>query len=82
MKKMLHPVDEEYVGMKLRWLRSKRRVSQEKLGDRLGVTFQQVQKYEKGSNRVSASRLYEIAKILEVDISYFFEGFSGNADAA
>lgn len=50
-------------------------MSQEKLGDALGLTFQQVQKYEKGANRVSASRLYEIAKTLEVPINYFFEGF-------
>ena len=79
MKKTPHPVD-EYVGMKLRWLRSKRKMSQERLGDQLGVTFQQVQKYEKGSNRVSASRLFEIARILEVDVAYFFDGFSQSAN--
>ena len=48
-------------------------LSQERLGDDLGVTFQQVQKYERGANRVSASRLYEISKVLDVPPSYFFE---------
>ena len=48
-------------------------LSQERLGDDLGVTFQQVQKYERGSNRISASRLYEISRVLEVPPSYFFE---------
>jgi transcriptional regulator with XRE-family HTH domain len=49
-------------------------VSQEKLGDALGLTFQQVQKYEKGTNRISASRLQQIAKMLEVPVSFFFDG--------
>ncbi len=48
-------------------------MSQEKLGEQLGLTFQQVQKYEKGSNRVSASRLYQIADILSVPVQFFFE---------
>lgn len=48
-------------------------LSQEKLGERLGLTFQQVQKYEKGSNRVSASRLYQMAQILGVPVQFFFE---------
>ncbi len=48
-------------------------LSQEKLGDKLGLTFQQVQKYEKGSNRVSASRLYQMAQILDVPVQFFFE---------
>ena len=48
-------------------------MSQEKLGERLGLTFQQVQKYEKGSNRVSASRLYQMAQILGVPVQFFFE---------
>ncbi len=48
-------------------------LSQEKLGERLGLTFQQVQKYEKGSNRVSASRLYQMAQILSVPVQFFFE---------
>jgi transcriptional regulator with XRE-family HTH domain len=49
-------------------------MSQEKLGDALGLTFQQVQKYEKGTNRIGASRLQQIAHILQVPVSFFFEG--------
>ena len=49
-------------------------MSQEKLGDALGLTFQQVQKYEKGTNRIGASRLQQIAQILQVQVSFFFEG--------
>ena len=48
-------------------------MSQEKLGDALGLTFQQVQKYEKGANRIGASRLQQIAHILQVPVSFFFE---------
>jgi transcriptional regulator with XRE-family HTH domain len=51
-------------------------VSQERLAEALGLTFQQVQKYERGANRVSASKLYEIARFLSAPISYFFEGLS------
>jgi transcriptional regulator with XRE-family HTH domain len=54
-------------------------MSQERLGELLGLTFQQVQKYEKGSNRIGASRLFEIARVLDVSIQYFFEGFEGAA---
>ncbi|MCF4165441.1 helix-turn-helix transcriptional regulator [Zavarzinia compransoris] len=50
-------------------------MSQEKLGDALGLTFQQVQKYERGANRVSASKLHRIAEVLDVPISYFFDGY-------
>ncbi len=67
-----NPVD-IYVGSRLRLRRSLLGLSQEKLADALGLTFQQVQKYERGSNRVSASRLYELSKILEVPVSFFFE---------
>jgi len=49
-------------------------MSQEKLGERLGLTFQQVQKYEKGANRIGASRLWDLSRILEVPVRYFFEG--------
>ena len=52
-------------------------MSQEKLGELLGITFQQVQKYEKGSNRVSASRLYHVAKVLSVPVQYFFDELQG-----
>lgn len=48
-------------------------MSQERLGEEIGLTFQQIQKYEKGSNRISASRLYQIARILNVPVQYFFE---------
>lgn len=61
------------VGQRLRWRRRELRLTQEQLGDRLGLTFQQVQKYERGANRVSASRLWDISQILDVKISYFFE---------
>ena len=63
-----------YVGSRIRMRRMMLRMSQEKLGDRLSLTFQQVQKYEKGANRVGASRLQAISTILEVPIGYFFEG--------
>lgn len=49
-------------------------MSQERLGEQLGLTFQQIQKYEKGANRIGASRLWELSKILDVPISYFYEG--------
>jgi len=52
-------------------------MSQEKLGEHLGLTFQQIQKYEKGANRISASKLWDIARFFKVDIGYFFEGLNG-----
>ncbi len=67
-----HPVD-VHVGNKLRERRNFLRISQEKLGRDLGLTFQQIQKYEKGANRVGASRLYEISQLLQVPAAYFFE---------
>ena len=68
-----HPVD-LHVGRKIRIQRKTLGVSQSALAETLGLTFQQVQKYERGSNRVSASKLFEIANTLQVGISYFFEG--------
>lgn len=56
-------------------------MSQEQLGAALGVTFQQVQKYEKGQNRIGAGRLYRISTILSVPVQYFFEGLDNGADA-
>jgi transcriptional regulator with XRE-family HTH domain len=53
-------------------------LSQERMGEMLGLTFQQVQKYEKGVNRIGAGRLYQIADILSVPVSYFYEGFVGD----
>ncbi|KQV84273.1 helix-turn-helix transcriptional regulator [Rhizobium sp. Root1220] len=70
---MPDPVD-IIVGRNVRTLRAKRRISQLELGDALGLTFQQIQKYEKGTNRVSASKLHQIAVFLGVDISALFEG--------
>ncbi|MDR1362069.1 MAG: helix-turn-helix domain-containing protein [Holosporaceae bacterium] len=67
-----------YIGNKIKVRRSMLSISQERLGNFLGLTFQQVQKYEKGTNRVSASTLYLIASILDVNISYFTEGFEEN----
>jgi transcriptional regulator with XRE-family HTH domain len=63
-----------HVGNRVRLRRQLIGMSQEKLGELLGITFQQVQKYEKGSNRVSASRLHKMSKVLNVPIQYFFEG--------
>ncbi|MEL6830092.1 MAG: helix-turn-helix transcriptional regulator [Pseudomonadota bacterium] len=62
------------VGQRLRWRRRELRLTQEQLGERLGLTFQQVQKYEKGVNRISAGRLFEMASQLSVPIGYFYEG--------
>ncbi|MBX5145334.1 helix-turn-helix domain-containing protein [Rhizobium lentis] len=70
---MPDPVD-IIVGRNIRQLRAIRRVSQFELGEALGLTFQQVQKYEKGTNRVSASKLHQIAVFLDVEISVLFEG--------
>jgi transcriptional regulator with XRE-family HTH domain len=67
------PVD-IIVGRNIRQLRALRRVSQLELGEALGLTFQQIQKYEKGTNRVSASKLHQIAVFLDVEISVLFEG--------
>jgi transcriptional regulator with XRE-family HTH domain len=72
-KKVPDPID-KYVGSRVRMRRLMLRMSQEKLGDELGITFQQVQKYENGINRVSASRLQAICQILQVPVSFFFEG--------
>lgn len=66
------PVD-VHVGGRLRLRRTLLGISQEKLGESVGLTFQQIQKYERGANRVSASRLYEFSKILDVSISFFFD---------
>ena len=70
---MYHPVD-LHVGTRLRQRRDMLRVTQTELAGRLGVSFQQVQKYEKGRNRISASRLWELASALGVPVAYFFEG--------
>lgn len=78
---MSHPVD-VYVGRKLKQIRTLRRLSQTDVAKELDLSFQQIQKYEIGSNRIAASRLYELSKILDVPTSYFFEGLdaSGTGD--
>lgn len=70
-----------HVGKRLRQRRTLLGMTQEKLAEALGVTFQQVQKYERGANRVSAGKLYEVSKVLQTNIAYFFEGMSENDDA-
>src|SRR5579862_7984206 len=70
-----NPID-LHVGARIRMRRRMLGVSQEKLADALGLTFQQVQKYERGANRVSASKLYEIAAALKTPVAHFFEGLA------
>ena len=73
VKKAPNPID-KHVGSRVRMRRMMIGMSQEKLGDSLGLTFQQVQKYEKGTNRIGASRLQQISHILQVPVAFFFEG--------
>jgi transcriptional regulator with XRE-family HTH domain len=80
-KKVPNPID-KHVGSRVRMRRMMLGMSQEKLGDALGLTFQQVQKYEKGTNRIGASRLQQIAHILQVPVSFFFEGAPTGATGA
>lgn len=75
---MPHPID-VYVGTKIRLTRAARGISQQQLSDMLSISFQQLQKYERGINRISASRLWEISQALGVKISYFFEGADAEA---
>src|SRR3984893_11079300 len=75
VKKAPNPID-KHVGSRVRMRRMMLGMSQEKLGDALDLTFQQVQKYEKGTNRISASRLQGISQILQVPVEFFFEGSS------
>jgi transcriptional regulator with XRE-family HTH domain len=74
------PID-RYVGSRVRARRVGIRLSQTKLGEAIGVTFQQVQKYENGTNRIGASNLFKISKTLGVDVAYFFEGVQEIADS-
>lgn len=73
VKKAPNPID-KHVGSRVRMRRMMLGMSQEKLGERLGLTFQQVQKYEKGTNRIGASRLQQIGSILSVPVAFFFDG--------
>ena len=72
-KKAPNPID-KHVGSRVRMRRMMVSMSQEKLGEKLGITFQQIQKYEKGTNRIGASRLQQIANVLGVPVGFFFEG--------
>jgi transcriptional regulator with XRE-family HTH domain len=74
---MSHPVD-VHVGKKLKQIRTMRRMSQTDVAKELNLSFQQIQKYEIGSNRIAASRLYELSRILDVPTTYFFEGLDPN----
>jgi transcriptional regulator with XRE-family HTH domain len=80
-KKAPNPID-KHVGSRVRMRRMMLGMSQEKLGDALALTFQQVQKYEKGTNRIGASRLQQISQILQVPVAFFFEGAPVLAEAA
>ena len=80
-KKQPNPID-IHVGSRIRLRRTMLGMSQEKLGESLGITFQQVQKYEKGTNRVGASRLQNISAILNVPVSFFFEDAPGDTVSA
>ena len=72
-KKAPNPID-QYVGARIRMRRIMLGMSQERLGDAIGLTFQQIQKYEKGTNRIGASRLQQVGHILNVPVEFFFEG--------
>ena len=76
-----HPVD-KHVGMQLKARRNLIGMSQDDLAQEVDLTYQQIQKYERGANRIGASRLFELSKILNVAISYFFEGIEGRASRA
>ncbi|MEM7299642.1 MAG: helix-turn-helix domain-containing protein [Pseudomonadota bacterium] len=79
-KKKPNPID-VHVGSRVRLRRTMQGLSQEKLGDALGITFQQIQKYEKGANRIGASRMQQIANVLSVPVSFFFEDAPSGTDS-
>ncbi|PHZ86659.1 helix-turn-helix domain-containing protein [Paremcibacter congregatus] len=74
IRKSLNPID-VHVGSRIFLMRKIRKLTQSKLGHELNVTFQQIQKYEQGKNRVSASRLYQLSQILKTPITFFFDDF-------
>ena len=78
---MKHPVD-VHVGKRVRHRRWMVGMTQQQLAERVGIKFQQIQKYETGMNRISASRLWDIAEALDAPVSFFFEGISEEADEA
>lgn len=75
---MSHPVD-AYVGKRVRQRRWMVGFTQQQLGDAVGIKFQQIQKYETGMNRISSSRLWDIAEALDVPVAFFFDGYDGSA---
>lgn len=77
---MKHPVD-EHVGKRIRQRRWMNGTTQQQLAEAVGIKFQQIQKYETGMNRVSASRLWDIASVLSVPVSFFFEGLDASPSA-
>jgi len=76
-----NPVD-VHVGARMRLRRTLLGLSQEKMGEAIGLTFQQVQKYERGANRIGASRLFDLAQVLDVPVSYFFDDMPDSVRAA
>lgn len=78
---MTHPVD-VHVGKRIRHRRWLVGMTQQQLAEQVGIKFQQIQKYETGANRVSASRLWDISRALQVSISFFFEGIEDQVEAA
>ncbi len=75
---MRHPVD-VHVGQRVRQRRCLAGMTLQQLAERVGIKFQQIQKYETGTNRISASRIWDIAAVMEVPVSFFFEGLEGQA---
>src|ERR1700761_6468025 len=71
-----NPID-RHVGLRIRMRRKELGISQERLAESIGLTFQQVQKYERAANRVSASKLWEMSRALSTNVSYFYEGLGG-----
>jgi transcriptional regulator with XRE-family HTH domain len=76
-----NPID-VHVGSRVRLRRTLLGMSQEKLGEAIGLTFQQVQKYERGANRIGASRLFDLSRVLDVPVSFFFDDMPADAEAA
>lgn len=81
MARRNHAID-RHLGARVRFARVEKKISQTVLGEQLGISFQQVQKYELGKDRISASQLLNIARVLEKDISFFFEDINAEADEA
>lgn len=75
---MPHPVD-IHVGKRIKEIRTVRGLTQSNVADHLGISFQQLQKYETGANRVSASRMFELSKLLNITPAFFFEGLEGQS---